>query len=171
VKPLPYRRVVIKSPLPPEDVAQALLNSMHRSSGDGTTGGLFEGSVTHAEFRIERVTQRQNTFIPQIRGSVVPDGSGSWISVTLMLHPASIIFLAGWHGTILLLGVEIARWAFAGRFEVDGVVLLMGAFLCGWLLPSPFFFEARRNKRMLLQLVRGTELAGNARQRPPSTYR
>jgi hypothetical protein len=79
--------------------------------------------------------------------------------------------LVAWHGTVLFLGGGIVRWALAGHFQVDLVVMLVGAFLLGWLLPSPFYFEARKNKRMLLQLTRGTELAGNARQRPPSTYR
>lgn len=171
MKLLPYRRLVIKSPLPPEDVAQVLWNSVHHNPWAPTSGRLFEGSVTLADFQIERVTARHNTFIPQIHGSIVPDGSGSWISIRLLLHPASVIFLAAWHGTILLLGGVTAQWAFAGHFEEDLVVMLVAAFLLGWLLPSPFYCEAQKNKRMLLQLTRGTELAGNARQRPTSTYR
>jgi len=168
---LPYRRVLIKSPLPPEDVAQALLDSTVQNPWAPTSLRLFEGSVAQPEFRLERFTLRHSTFVPQIHGVVLPDGTGSWISITMLLHPASIIFLSAWHGTILLLGAVIARWAFAGHFEVDGLVMLAVALLLGWLLPSPFYFEARKNKRMLLQLVRGTEMAGNARQRPRTAYR
>ena len=171
MKLLPYRRLVIKSPLPPEDVAQALWNSTLQNPWAPTSGGLFEGIVTFAGFRLERITQRHNTFTPQIHGSIVPDGTGSWISIRMLLHGISVVFLLVWHGAVLFFCTAIARWVFAGRIDVETVVVLAGVFLAGALLPSPFYFEAHKNKRMLLQLVRGTEVVGGARSRPRTAYR
>lgn len=171
MKLLPYRRVLIKSPLPPEDVAQALWNSTLQNPWAPTSGGLFEGSVGFGQFRLERVTQRHNTFVPQIHGTILPDGTGSWISIRMLLHGISIFFLVGWYGAVLLFSTVIARWLSAGQMNLETVAVLAGVFLAGSLLPSPFYFEVHRNKRMLLQLVRGTEVVGGARLRPRTAYR
>jgi uncharacterized membrane protein YgdD (TMEM256/DUF423 family) len=92
--------------------------------------------------------------------------------MTMLLHAAAVIFLMAWCGIVLLFGSLFARAALAGRVDTTIAVMLGSVFMSGWLLPTcPFYFEAQRNKRMLLQLVRGTEVVGNALARARSAYR
>ena len=170
MKLLPYRRVVLQSPLAPDEVARVLLDSVDPNPRWGASNRPFAGSVTPPEFRIHRTISYRNSFLPQIVGRIAPDGSGSRIAMTLGLHPLVAVFVAGWLSVVGIVGIAVVLGGAATQNPIAWMPV--GMFLFGCLLTmGAFSFEVRKAKQILISLLEGTELAPDAREGPRAAYR
>src|SRR5262245_40277311 len=143
MKVLPYWRIVLQSPLAPDEVARVLVDSVDPKPRWDAQSRPFAGSVTPPEFRIYRTISYRNSFLPEIVGHIAPDGSGSRVSMTLRLHPLVAVFLAGWLSLVAIIGIVVAL---AGLVEAHPITFVpVGMFLFGCLLTvGAFSFEARK---------------------------
>jgi Cytochrome oxidase complex assembly protein 1 len=111
---VPFYSFHVDVPAPPDVVAERLRVAIGKppsfwerwkSSWKRPQGSQlpFLGSMEGRTFRIRRSTQYRNSFLPVIRGSILPTPSGSRVNVFLYIHPLAIFYL-------LFLG--LAEWQF-----------------------------------------------------------
>ena len=152
---LPFDRLVIDSPLSPEEAVARLAANVEPARWLRFGGGAreFEGEVTGAGFRIARVIRYRNSFRPVIRGAVEPAPGGSRLVATLRLHPAVVVFMLVWLGVALLVTVAMLALLVRGDAGPEALLgLLMLVF--GWALATfPFGYEARVAREKLTRLL------------------
>jgi len=153
---LPFDTFSLETPLAPGEVRARLAAAVEPKRRLRLGGGRcpFEGEVEGDSFRVSRVINYRNSFLPHVRGRVVPAAAGSRIEGSMALHPAVLAFIAVWCGLVLLIGVGVWGAMLAdGRWRPGALVPLgMLAFL--WALSAgAFTVEARRARAMLGQIV------------------
>jgi hypothetical protein len=57
---------------------------------------LFEGIFEQDRFEIQRIITGQNSFLPQIKGQIHPDSSGTKLVANLKVHTFVIAFMLFW---------------------------------------------------------------------------
>jgi hypothetical protein len=154
MNPLPCRKLELYSPMPPATLLQVLRDSVEPKRwlrrGAGTRP--FEGVVTPPTFHIQRIISHRNAFLPQIRGTITPDGNGSRILLTMRPALAAAIFMTIWLSGVLLAAIVSAT------IELGLALLPMGMFLFGSTLTvKAFSVEARRAKELLVFLLDGIQ--------------
>lgn len=104
-------------------------------------GPLFLGHVGDNSFAIRRDISYRNSFLPRIKGRVIPTQTGARVSVIMYLHPFTALFMAFWLGRVGYGALRDASASSAGLWVMlaFGVALTTGA----------FFPEALKAKRML----------------------
>lgn len=110
------------------------------------TGPPFIGSVQAESFAIRRDIRGRNSFLPRIKGRIIPAPTGSRISMTMFIHPFTALFMIFWLGIVgngALMATSRTALIPWGMF-IFGVALTAGG----------FFPEALKAKRMLSALFR-----------------
>jgi hypothetical protein len=120
-----------------------------------TKHGYFEGTVAGGRFKILRIINYQNSFIPIIEGNFRRDGLGTNVSLKMRLvWPVVPI----WIGIILFLGwnsVSVDS-RLAGPFGIRIVITAMTLVI--YLVATvPFAIEVRIAMKRLLELLRSRE--------------
>ena len=171
---LPYRKIELYSPLPAEAVALALGNAVEpkRWLRFGAGSRPFEGAVTQSSFDIRRIISYRNSFVPQIRGTIAPEGGGSRISITMQLHLAVAIFMTLWLSAVFLAVIASAPAVLSGRAELATALVPLGMFLFGSILTvASFSIEARKAERLLASLLDGARRpVDTTREKPPGFF-
>src|SRR6266540_7483414 len=144
---MPFYRFQIDSPLPAQTVLlrihtlvrekpgfwQSVKESFGRRQNNCPP---FIGKVEGDAFRMYRDIRYRNSFLPQVRGSVVSTSHGSRVLITMYLHPLVALFVLFWLGTVgtgalAALNSQNGNSGLslipAGMF-LFGVVLTVGAF-------------------------------------------
>lgn len=131
----PYDRFDIASPLPAAELCARLAHVVEpkprgRSGRDERT---FTGRVEGNQFRIWRVIEYHNSFLPTIVGTVEPTPAGSRLRGTMSLNPLAGILLTMW-----VLGMVF--WAMQALSDPsDSRLAPVGMLLFGWILSAGFF--------------------------------
>ena len=155
---LPSRRLVLHTPLTPDQAAQALRGDLVEKRGwadrlGRSGGGGFVGSVEGAAFECQRDINYRNSFLPQVKGTFTPDAErgGSRVALVLALHPLVAAFMYAWLGFVLLVGVPLAIATLSdvlsgdGGGQVMGGVIPLGMLVFGLVLPRlAFGYEAKQ---------------------------
>jgi Cytochrome oxidase complex assembly protein 1 len=115
--------------------------------GSKTSGSPFLGSVEGLSFRIRRNIQYRNSFLPLIRGRIVPAPTGSRFNVFMFMHPFSFIFMLVWFGLVgysewKVADANIARSYLPLLMIVFGLALGLGGFFFEALKVMPLLSEA-----------------------------
>jgi hypothetical protein len=155
---LPYRRITLRSPLSASAVVQLLENSVEpkRRFRFGSGARRFEGTVTGLVFDIQPILFYRNSFVPQIRGTIEPEPTGSRISLVMRPHLAVLVFMSAWLSSIFAGGVTFAIAAFRGCAGIGPTLIPFAMFLFGWMLTvGGFSSEATRAEQYLISMVRG----------------
>ncbi len=120
----------------------------------------YQGSVSDGGFKITRIINYRNSFLPIIRGSFEqqPDGT-TIIHITMGIHPFVMAFLGFWYLTWYSGSIPIVF--ISGMPSIIAVVfiglpiLILIAFWCG------FWFEADRSRREVTEIIIGEIRIGN----------
>ena len=156
---MPFYRCQIDSPLPAQSVLQRLRalirdkpgfwQSIKESFGNRPeVSRPFIGKIEGDKFRMYRDIRYRNSFLPQVRGSVVSTSRGSRISITMHLHPLVALFVLYWLGSMG--GYTIAAFGAGKGFNVIPAL----AFLFGiGLTVGSFYPEALKARRILTQSI------------------
>ncbi len=156
---LPFEKVRLVSPAPPEEVMRRLAASVEpkkwlRFSRDHLP---FQGQLRADGFTIARIIHYRNSFLPTVVGRVhAQPGGGAVIEATLRPNWAVLVFSALWMAGLLVAGFTVV----AKRVSADGhltpALILGGMLLAGYgLILGGFAFEARRAKRFLESCASG----------------
>src|SRR5580693_5061886 len=128
----------------------------------------FLGSVENLSFKIRRNIQYRNSFLPIIRGKIVPTPTGSRVDVFMHMHPFSVVFMMVWFGIILFfeskfVDVNIARSFLPIGMAVFGLALSVGGFYFEALKVMPLLSEAIFNSAITTVPVPDSESQFQAR--------
>lgn len=94
-------------------------------------GPPFIGSVQAESFAIRRDIRGRNSFLPRIRGRIIPTPTGSRIDVIMFLHPFTALFMILWLGivgNVALMATSRSALILAGMFFIFAVALTAGGF-------------------------------------------
>src|SRR5271167_445905 len=114
--------------------------------------GFFEGRIAGSRFKIHRVINYQNAFVPIIEGNFRRDRLGTMVTVNMRLVWPVVPF---WIGIILFLAWSSVAVdsRVAGSFGVRMAVIAMTLFI--YLVATvPFAIEVRIAMQRLLELMR-----------------
>ena len=158
---MPFYRFQIVTPLPTQTVLQRVRTLVREKpgfwqsikesfGGHPSDSSPFIGKVEGDSFRMYRDIRYRNSFLPQVRGSVVSTSRGSRVLITMYLHPLVAVFVLFWLGTA---GTGVIT-AFNAQNGNIGPALM---FLFGLILTvGAFYPEAFKARRLLEQSI-GTE--------------
>ena len=159
---MPFYRCELQTPLGAQAVLRRLeavvgekpgfFKSFKFPSASRTpTGPAFLGKIEGSVFRIERVIQHENSFLPLIAGVVTPTASGTTVSVTMRLRLDVAAFL------LLCVGL-VTNATFAALSS--GAGRLVDVLGCAGLLvfvvaltTGAFYPEAVKARRLLEEAI------------------
>lgn len=105
-------------------------------------GPPFIGRANERVFVLRRDIRGRNSFLPRIRGRLLPTQSGARVNIIMFLHPITALFMAVWLGTF--------GYGVATSFNPGALFML----ICGVALTvSCFFPEAFKAKRLLIDAL------------------
>ena len=144
---------VLRKIVEPSKIFRSPFSKKHR---------YFEGSVYGDHFKISRIINYQNSFLPIIEGSFRPEPSGTIVTLKMrMLWPVMIF----WVGIILTLLCSSAAEASRLPWIVHGnrsFLIKMTLFI--YLMASVgFAIEARIAMKTLMRLLRYGDTRGDSR--------
>src|SRR5580692_8908617 len=101
---MPFYAFHLDVPVPPDVVAERVRVAVGKVptfwesaksswKGPRQSGFPFLGTVKGRSFSIRRDIQYRNSFLPLIRGKIVPTPNGSRVNVFMFMHPLSLIFM------------------------------------------------------------------------------
>jgi hypothetical protein len=116
----------------------------------------YEGEVFETGFKISRIIDYRNSFLPTIRGHFEPTPHGTTIHITLSIHPAVTAFLIAWYGIwygatipiFLLNGFSHAQFGYSSLIFLGSPIVVGIAF---WL---SFRMEVNTDRQKLIDLLR-----------------
>lgn len=165
---IPYTNLSLRSPLSPGEIAALFGGRIKEWQWMRFTGGghHFQGSLTADKFTMSRIIGYRNSFLPVIAGKIVPADRGTFIHLVMRLHVTTAIFLAVWFGFVLLGSMSVAAGLISGKLPFHPALLIpFGMLGFGMALVSwGFWFEALKQKPMLLELFQATEVANDGRR-------
>lgn len=163
MKLLPYDSFTIQTRDPLPLILQRLnaeVEAPRIGFGFSQHRALYQGSVSEDGFKITRIINYRNSFLPIIRGSFAqePDGT-TIIHITMGLHPFVMAFLGFWYltwysGSIPIVFISGMPSIVAVLF-IGLPLLILVAFWYG------FWFEADRSRRELREIILGEIRLGN----------
>jgi hypothetical protein len=119
---IPYRRICVRSNLPPQELIRRL--KLVTRKGWWTVwsqaDARFVGSITDSGFCLAYVPEGRNTYAPWLVGCVRQDGDGSTMELRMTLHPIAVM------GTIGIACFPLWWWG------LDGTALLWLGVMAGF---------------------------------------
>ncbi|MEO0584261.1 MAG: hypothetical protein AAF135_18755 [Bacteroidota bacterium] len=103
-KYLPTENLIYHTSLSPEEVVQRLgehVRMRRQGPSVASTSDTYKGSVSVNTFKISRIIHSRNSFLPQIKGTIIPKTHKTEIQIAMRLAPEVIVFLAIWCGFVL----------------------------------------------------------------------
>lgn len=164
---LPYEKLTISTYLGVEEAINRLANAVDAPKSLPLTWPFgkrsdkaYEGKISGDRFKISRIINYRNSFLPIVEGKIQTDpfGSGTRIEITMRLHEVVIIFMLIWLSMVGW-GAVLFTLAFLAEPKKIGLFALIpaGMFVFGCLLTIiPFKIEAAITKKFLLQLFDGS---------------
>ena len=117
----------------------------------GRTGAPFAGSRDDATFKVVRLIRYRNSFLPVIRGRIVPGGMGADVRLVMTLHPIVAVFLLLWCAGLVF---GVAR----GFTQSVAPMLALGPLaICSFGLfvtAAGFFPEALKARQLICAALR-----------------
>jgi len=106
---------------------------------------VFLGSVQECSFSLRRYIRGRNSFLPMIRGRLIPIKTGTRVRVVMFTHPLLPVLMLLWFGAL-------GRYAFTTRAMTPLLMCLFGA----GLVVFCFFPEALKAKKLLVSALAPT---------------
>ena len=167
---LPYRRFDLLSPRQPHEVLEALSRQVEpRRWIRLRASRRFEGTVTAPTFDVARIISYRNSFVPQIHGTIAPEGSGSRISISMRLHVLTLAFLVAWIALVCTIGGVFAASSIRNGGPAEEALIPLGMFVFAYAMTAGgFWYEAWKAERLLCSITGGSRGSNASRATPPS---
>ena len=106
----PYRRFVLDSPLPAEEVIKRMSLNVDRPRWLrlGRDHPPLQGTIVGNEFHLTRVIHYGNSFLPRVIGTVEaqPNGGSRLIGRMRLAYPTAI-FMSFWFSFVVIIGIPL----------------------------------------------------------------
>lgn len=157
MKLLPYDKFEIQTSLTLEEVIAALKKHVEPKRWFRLFWGnhaVFEGEISQDGFRIMRIINYRNSFLPVIKGAFKQNQNGINVMIRMGLHPFVIVFMCIWFGGIIF---AIVAGLASSKITLSATLLIpLGMLFFGWaMVAGGFWFEARKVKPQLLSVLNG----------------
>lgn len=163
LKILPYKRLTLFSRLSPPEIAALFGTQIEPLKwlrfGAGKT--VFQGEYSGGNIKMRRIITYRNSFLPVITGRMESAEGGSTLRLTMQPALAVSVCMAIWFGFVLLFLAIAVVGFLAGHFK-QGVMILapLGMLAFGVaLVAGAFWFEARKQQPLLLELFQAQEIS------------
>lgn len=131
---IPKRKLEFRTKIAKEEIQKRIQESPE-----------YIGTVNNSSFKINRVINYRNSFLPQIKGDIQSHNNETKIEVTIQLQTFVLAFLMIWFiGVLLACFMTIASIPFSefSKFELIPFGMLIVGIL---LLYIPFTIECRKS--------------------------
>jgi hypothetical protein len=161
MKFLPIENKTYFAPLTAAEVRERLAaaiepKQMLRNPYKRTNTKPYEGHLNHNHFEINRIIRYRNSFLPQIKGQILPGDNGTEVKVKMRLSVFVYIFLIIWCGS---LGLFVIAFSLDSMMEgaFDPVIFIpLGMLLFAYVMVTVGFkYEAKKAKKDLANLLEG----------------
>jgi len=148
LNPFPFVSETLASVYPKDEIIEKLrlvTNSVDYLDKRTQTGTdlVFHGKIESSGFRISKIIQKADTFLPLISGKISETERGCIIFLTYSLFPGAAFFLGFW--TLILIG--FAGYCIGVAGELGNGMICVGIAILNYLLNLLFFqrqFKASR---------------------------
>ncbi|NJK40702.1 MAG: hypothetical protein HC934_03800 [Acaryochloridaceae cyanobacterium SU_2_1] len=156
VRLLPKTQFIFQTPKPLQSVIQCLEAQVEAPKQwrwvFNSTSALYEGSISETGFTIRRlVTNRRNSFVPNITGCFQTASGGTQVKITMQLDPWVSTFLGSW--SLIWYSGCLLIW-FTQAMTSDLFLVFVGLplfmFVAFWLA---FWLEVERSRADLMQML------------------
>lgn len=111
----------------------------------------YEGEVWETGFRISRIIDYRNSFLPVVLGEFQDDGAGTIVRVKMGLHPFVLSFLVLWGFSWYSLIIPLCL---AGLLSAGFVLVFLGLPVVVYaVFLYAFWFEANRSRSDLTRML------------------
>jgi hypothetical protein len=153
---MPFYRFHLNSNVPPRVAIERIHGAIRDKptpreqfqavwSGKPPDGPPFTGFVQDNSFRIQNVIYYRNSFLPLVRGRIVPTSTGSRVYVAMFMHPLASVFMLCWLGMM-------GYGALTDKFSSPMILWEMFTFVLVTSVAS-FLYEAAKAKRLLSTIL------------------
>ena len=160
MKYLPFENITYKTKLNKGEIQNRLSENIEpkkilrfRGILSSNNHKPYEGSITGAEFNVNRIIKYKNSFLPRISGMIDHDISGSLIHVKMRLSVFMIVFLCIWFGGVGI-GCFFSLSVLLTRSNFEPILLIpIGLFVFVYMIVIlGFKYESTKSKQFLTQL-------------------
>ncbi len=153
MKYLPFEHIIYKTKLNEEELLLRLESIIEEKKifrfrlFNNNESKPYEGQVEGNTFKISRIINYRNSFLPVITGMVEKSFDHSTITVKMRLNLFVLIFLIVWF-SITLFGSFALTIKFLSDMKFDPMYLIpFGMLIFGYLIAIlPFKFESKKSK-------------------------
>lgn len=100
---LPSRELLLKTSKTPEEVCSVLQSVTQPRYSPFLENCEFTGRVDRGGFSICQRVSCRSSFLPVVRGRVIPRGNGCEIALQMEIRPTAAMFSLIWMGVVLLI--------------------------------------------------------------------
>ncbi|MEL6322260.1 MAG: hypothetical protein AAFQ57_16690 [Cyanobacteria bacterium J06626_14] len=127
----------------------------------------YMGKLSDSGFEIRRIIHYRNSFLPRIKGRFETTPQGTVVHVTMGLHPIVLAFMLTWCSIWYTAAVPVAlSEALTGDVPPEMALLFLGTPLAMLIIfGATFWYEAKRSRCELTQIIRGQSLPSSTASR------
>lgn len=157
---LPYENITYLSKLNIDQISERLNNVVEPVSSNFYSKTFkrisnfeYTGTVQFDSFKIVRIIQYRNSFLPLIKGVIESDFQGSIVKVKMRMHPFVLVFCIIWFG-LLSIGIFFMTLVLLTSAKFEPATLIpYGMFLFGYILVTAGFkYESKKSKFFFAEL-------------------
>ena len=164
MKIFPQKNYTYKSKYTKTEVLDFLKNNIEKEKpfAVSLTGPNYTkpyiGQILFNKFDIKRVIKYRNSFLPQITGEVIDEGTGSTIEVKMDLNMLIKVFIGLWLGIVGLVCIGATAAIILTTIKLNiAMIAPYFMFLFGFFLVKlPFNFECKRSTTDLAMILKAT---------------
>jgi hypothetical protein len=169
MKFFPYDSFIIKTRLSPEDIQQILHDNVEPNGWFQLRWNVqkpYGGKIDERKFSISRIIRYRNSFLPIIKGEIIPNSGGSIVRIKMRPYGFTIAFMCFWLGGVSYMFLDITGdwFLYITQFQPSEYVSLMGIFIpvaffiFGYtLLLGGYKFEATKSRNFLYEKLISSE--------------
>lgn len=157
---LPYESFTIQSQEPLSNIIEKLNAQIEDSKvilrPFSSHHALYKGTISSSGFEIRRIIHYRNSFLPNIRGRFDSSSDGTFIRITMRLHPFVTVFLLFWCSVWYSISIPMfLAVALSGDAPLEGWLFLGMPIAMLFVFWCAFWSEANRSRRELTQIILG----------------
>lgn len=158
MKYLPFENITYQSKYNTQQILEKVEDILEPKKVFRITGMLgsdhkpYEGFVSGNSFKMSRIINYQNSFLPTVTGFVEKDYNGTAkINVKMRLHFFVILFLCVWFGGV---GIGVLAALSSQEFSAFSVIPFLMLFFGYALTTGAFKYESLKTKKYLADLFK-----------------
>ncbi|MFA8437036.1 MAG: hypothetical protein ACEPOZ_21225 [Marinifilaceae bacterium] len=154
---LPFENIEIKTQLTASQIKERISECIEPKkifrSGKKNTKP-YEGIITGNRFKIQRIINYRNSFLPQIKGHIIQTTYGAKVEIKMRLNIAVYIFMTFWLGGIGSVFLFLLFSSIDDK-EFNPLILApLGMILFGYVLSTGGFkSESNRSRKDLEKIL------------------